>query len=137
MSLTDVLKPVAVALDSTSRSEVVAAAWEAFDVAERVADAIAFEDGSDELQALVAAQASAAGRSLLPLPESGRPLDVPAPSPGTEGLAPYVDLLRRAQAALERVAAGPGAEEDSRAVLRQAAGEAGTAAEALLVTREG
>ncbi|MGC8923527.1 hypothetical protein AB7952_33430 [Streptomyces sp. PG2] len=137
MSLTDVLKPVAVALDSTSRSEVVAAAWEVFDVAERVADAIAFEDGSDELQALVAAQASAAGRSLLPLPESGRPLDVPPPTSGAEGLAPYVDLLRRAQAALERVAAGPGAEEDSRAVLRQAAGEAGTAAEALLVTREG
>ncbi|MFI1392544.1 hypothetical protein [Streptomyces griseoaurantiacus] len=66
MSLADVLEPVAVALDSTSRSEVVAAAWEALDVAERVADAITFEDGSDELQALVAAQASAAGSPVAP-----------------------------------------------------------------------
>lgn len=137
MSLPEVLKPVNVALGSTSRSAVVAAAWEAFDVAERVADAVAFEDGSEELQALVAAQASAAGRSLLPLPESGRPLDVPPLTPGAEGLVPFVNLLRRAQAALERVAAEPGAEEVSRAVLRQAAGEAGTAAEALLAIREG
>jgi hypothetical protein len=52
MSLPEVLKPVDVALDSTSRAEVVAAVWEAFDVAEQVADAVAFEDGSGELQAL-------------------------------------------------------------------------------------
>lgn len=77
MSLPEVLKPVGVALDSTSRAEVVAAVWEAFDVAERVADAVAFEDGSGELQALVAARASTVGRSLLPPPESGRPVDVP------------------------------------------------------------
>lgn len=136
MSLTEMLKPLDAALDSTDRPQIMAAAWEAFDVAERVADAVAFEEGSDELQALIAAQASAAGRDLLPLPESGQPIDVPSPSPGAEGLAPYVSLLHHAQAALERMSTEPGVEDDGRAVMREAAGKAATAAGALLATRE-
>ncbi|WP_395575776.1 hypothetical protein [Streptomyces sp. BK79] len=137
MSLPHVLKPLDAALDATDRSEAMAAAWEAFAVAEQVADAVAFEEGGDELQALVAAQASAAGRSLLPLPGSGRPVDVvPRPSPGADGLAPYVELLRHVQAALEQVAAGPGMGEEGRAVVREAAGKAAVAADALLATRE-
>ncbi|MDX2839280.1 hypothetical protein PV377_09845 [Streptomyces ipomoeae] len=123
-------------MDSTDRSQAVAAAWEAFDVAAQVADTIAFEDGSDELQALIAAQASAEGRSLLPLPESGHPVDVPPLSPGAEGLTPLVSLLRRAQAALERMSGEPGVEEGGRAMMREAADKAATAAGALLAVRE-
>ncbi|MGZ3113531.1 hypothetical protein [Streptomyces sp. H62] len=137
MPLPDVLKPLDAALDSTDRSEAMAAAWEALAVAEKVADAVAFEEGGDELQALIAAQASAAGRSLLPLPSTGRPVDVPPPPPGAQGLAPYVELLRHVQAALEHAAAAPGTEEDGRAVAREAAGKAATAADALLAAREG
>lgn len=48
-----------------------------------------------------------------------------------------MNLLHRVRAALERVAAEPGVEEDGRAVLREAAGEAATAAGALLAIREG
>ncbi|MFC7841860.1 hypothetical protein [Streptomyces sp. NPDC057382] len=123
-------------MDSTDRSRVMVAAWETFDVAERVAGAVAFEEGSDELRALIAAQASAAGRDLLPLPETGQPIDVPSPSPGAEGLAPYVHLLQHAREALERTAAGPGLAEEGRAVMQEAADKAATAAEALLATRE-
>ncbi len=136
MSLPDRLKPLDSALDSTDRAQVMAAAWEAFAVAEQVADEVAFEEGGDELQAVIAAQASAAGRSLLPLPGAGRPVDVPPLSPGAEGLAPYVELLRHVQATLERAAAEPGAEEDGRTAVREAAGKAATAAGALLATRE-
>ncbi|MER5182646.1 hypothetical protein ABT009_30570 [Streptomyces sp. NPDC002896] len=136
MILPDVLKPLDAALDATDRTQVLAAAWETFDVAEQVADAVAFEDSSDELQALVAAQASSAGQILLPLPESGRPIDVPAPAQGAEGLAPYVSLLRHAQVALERMAAEPEVEEDGRAVLQEAADKAAIAAEALAAVRE-
>ncbi|MFB7090778.1 hypothetical protein [Streptomyces sp. NPDC056296] len=130
------LKPLGAALDSTDRAQVMAAAWEAFAVAEEVADAVAFEEGGDELQALIAAQASAAGRSLLPLPGSGHPVDVPPLSPGAKGLAPYVELLRHVQATLEHAAAEPGTDEDGRAAVREAAGKAATAAGALLATRE-
>lgn len=136
MSLPDMLKPLDAALDSTDRSQVVTAVWEAFDVAARVADTVAFEDGSDELQALIAAQASAAGRSLLPLPESGHPIGVPPLLPGAEGLAPYVSLLRHAQAALEHMSVEPGVEEGGPAVMREAADKAATAAVALLAVRE-
>lgn len=136
MPLPDTLKPLDAALDSTDRSQAVAAVWEAFDVAARVADTVAFEDGSDELQALIAAQASAAGRNLLPLPESGRPVDVPSLPPGAAGLAPYASLLSHAQAALERMAGEPGVEEGGRAAMREAADKAATAAGALLATRE-
>ncbi|MFD5299601.1 hypothetical protein ACFWJU_30915 [Streptomyces mutabilis] len=136
MSLPDRLKPLDAALESTDRAQIMAAAWEAFAVAERVADDAAFEEGGDELQAMIAAQASAAGRSLLPLPGSGRPVDVPPLSPGAEGLAPYVELLRHVQAALEHAAAEPGTEEGSREAVREAAGKAATAAGALLATRE-
>ncbi|MEJ1202804.1 hypothetical protein V9L24_36985 [Streptomyces sp. CCNWLW230] len=130
------LKPLDAALDSTDRAQVMAAAWEAFAVAERVADDAAFDDDGDELQALIAAQASAAGRSLLPLPGSGHPVDVPPLSPGAEGLAPYVELMRHVQATLERAAAEPGTDEGGRAAVREAAGKAATAAGALLATRE-
>ncbi|MGW1674585.1 hypothetical protein [Streptomyces sp. NPDC002324] len=114
----------------------MAAAWEAFDVAVRVADAAAFEEGSDELQALLAAQVGAEGRNLLPLPERGQPIDVPPLSPGVDGFTPYVSLLRRAQTALERLAVVPGETASGQEVMQAAAGKAATAAGALLAVRE-
>lgn len=136
MSLPSILKPLDEALDSADRSQVLAAAWEAFAAAEWVADSVAFEEGSDEVQALIAAQASAAGRNLLPLPGSGHPVNVPSPPPGADSLAPYATLLRHVQAALEQAAANPGPDDGGRAAAQEAASKAATAAEALLATRE-
>ncbi|MFC7885288.1 hypothetical protein ACFUVV_25930 [Streptomyces sp. NPDC057376] len=136
MSLPNILKPLEDALDSADQSQVLAAAWEAFAAAEWVAHFIAFEEESDEVQALIAAQASTAGRSLLPLPESGHPIDVPPPPPGADGLTPYATLLRRVQAALEEAAAGRGPDDGWHAAAQEAASKAAIAAEALLATRE-
>lgn len=90
-------------LESDDAAAVLAAVWGAFTVATEVADAIAFEEGSDEMQALSAAQQCMAGRDLLPLPQSGLPVEVPAPAPGAAGLDPYVRLLEHAQKALVRL----------------------------------
>ncbi|TNM25894.1 hypothetical protein [Streptomyces sedi] len=68
------------ALASPRPEEMLAAAWEAFDVGLGLADAAAWEDGLDELQAVVAGQLCAEGRALLPLPVHGRPITPPAPS---------------------------------------------------------
>ncbi|GAA5216832.1 hypothetical protein [Streptomyces thinghirensis] len=136
MSLPNILKPLEDALASADRPQILAAAWEVFAAAERVADSVAFEEGSDEVQALIAAQASAAGRSLLPLPGSGHPVNVPPPPPGADSLTPYVKLLRHVQAALEHAAVSPGPDDGGRAAAQEAASKAATAAEALLATRE-
>ncbi|WP_327278440.1 hypothetical protein OG609_44325 [Streptomyces sp. NBC_01224] len=65
------------ALESAELSGVLAAAWDTFDLVERVADAVTWDGGGDELEAMTAAQACSAGRQLLPLPEHGRPYDLP------------------------------------------------------------
>ncbi|MCX5338700.1 hypothetical protein [Streptomyces atratus] len=64
------------ALAPAELSGVLAAAWDAFDLVERVADAVTWDGGGDELGALIAAQACSAGRRLPPLPEQ------PGPRPG-------------------------------------------------------
>ncbi|MFE4336251.1 hypothetical protein ACFRQM_44955 [Streptomyces sp. NPDC056831] len=58
-----------------------------------------------KLEAMTAAQACSAGHQLLPLPEHGRPYDLPPVPPGAAALVPHVRLLRLVQAALDRVAA--------------------------------
>ncbi|MFD3872831.1 hypothetical protein [Streptomyces sp. NPDC058623] len=62
-------------------------------VATKVADTITFDEGSDVLRALFVAQQCMAGRGLLPLPQSGSPVQVAAWAPGAAGLDPYVRLL--------------------------------------------
>ncbi|MET9956005.1 hypothetical protein ABZ135_31295 [Streptomyces sp. NPDC006339] len=120
-------------LASFEPQQVLVAAWDAFDVVGRVADAIAWEPEADELHALAAAQACAAGRALLPLPEFGRPMDTPAVAAGPEGLAPWVDLLHQVSAALVRLNDEQSA--DARAVLTEAARHAAVGAEALAAVR--
>ncbi|MFE9636612.1 hypothetical protein [Streptomyces sp. NPDC006463] len=63
-------------LDSEDTAAVLSAVWDMFTVATKGADAITFEEGSDELQAMLAAQQCMAGRDLLPLPQSGTPVEV-------------------------------------------------------------
>ncbi|MEU2134149.1 hypothetical protein [Streptomyces sp. NPDC018352] len=115
-------------------SGVLAAAWDAFDLVGRVADAVTWDGGGDELEAMVAAQACSAGRQLLPLPEHGRPYDLPPVPPGAAALVPHVQLLRLVQAALDRVAAAEAGE--GRAVLERAAGHARSGADALAAVRD-
>ncbi|MCX4799841.1 hypothetical protein OG497_39035 [Streptomyces sp. NBC_01242] len=121
------------ALESAELSGVLAAAWDAFDLVERVADAVTWDGGGDELEAMIAAQACSAGRRLLPLPEHGRPYDLPPVPPGAAALVPHVRLLRLVQAALDRVAATEAGE--GRTVLEQAAGHARSGADALAAVR--
>ncbi|TLQ38940.1 hypothetical protein [Streptomyces marianii] len=121
------------ALFSPDPAHVLAAAWDAFDAAGQVADAVAWEPGSDELQALFAAQSCAAGRALLPLPESSRPTGVSTPDAGPAGLEPWVTLLRRVHEALTRLSTEQSAED--RTVLEEAARHAAAGADALAIVR--
>ncbi|MFD9607664.1 hypothetical protein [Streptomyces sp. NPDC059970] len=82
---------------------------------------------------MTAAQASSAGRQLLPLPEHGRPYDLPPVPPRAAALVPHVRLLRLVQAALGRLAATEVGE--GQAVLEQAAGHARSGADALATVR--
>ncbi|HEY9373105.1 hypothetical protein [Streptomyces sp.] len=120
-------------LGSSEPRQVLAASWDAFDVARRVASTVAWEGGSDELQALAASQSCMAGRALLPLPESGRPLETPVIAAGPEGLDPWVDLLHEVRDALVRLSDEQSAE--ARAVLIEAAGHADAGARALATVR--
>lgn len=129
------MRDLEAALDSGDSSTVLAAGWEAFDLAGRVADSVTW-DGGDELQAMAAAQAASAGRSLLPLPGTGRPHDVPRVPPGADGLVPYADLMRHLHAALIRLARHADVSAETQAVLREAAGHAAAAADALAAVWE-
>ncbi|MEU8526637.1 hypothetical protein AB0C77_13755 [Streptomyces sp. NPDC048629] len=121
-------------LASANPLEVLAAAWDAFDVAHRVASAVTWEDGADELQALVASQSCMDGRTLLPLPESGRPLETPDIAAGPEGLDPWVDLLHEVRDALVRL--GDGESVEARAFLGEVAGYAEAGASSLAAVRD-
>lgn len=134
---TSALMELEAQLDSEDTVAVLSAVWDVFTVATEVADAITFEEGSDELQAMMAAQQCTAGRDLLPLPQSGRPVEVTVPAPGAAGLEPYVRLLEHAQRSLVRLAAtadsvGEGAER----ALSAATTLASRAAAALAAVRE-
>lgn len=122
-------------LDSEGAAAVLAAAWDAFGVAAELCDGITFEDGSDELQAMVAAQKCVAGQALLPLPETGGPVAAAPPGPGAAGLDPYVRLLERVSGSLTRVSAGAPGTETAQALVRAAELAAG-AAVALAAVRE-
>ncbi|MBT2478136.1 hypothetical protein [Streptomyces sp. ISL-94] len=90
-------------LDSEDTAVVLAAAWDVFGVTAELCDSITFEEGSDELQAMLAAQKCAAGRDLLPLPQTGTPVTAPPPGPGAAGLDPYVRLLEHTRQSLDRL----------------------------------
>ncbi|MFD3809312.1 hypothetical protein ACFWTC_38630 [Streptomyces sp. NPDC058619] len=133
---TSVLMGLDARLDSEEAAAVLAAAWDAFGVAAELCDGITFEESSDELQAMVAAQQCVAGQALLPLPETGGPVAAAPPGPGAAGLDPYVRLLEHVSGSLTRVsAAGAHGTETAQALVRAAELAAG-AAVALAAVRE-
>ncbi|MCY1655518.1 hypothetical protein AB0K64_29110 [Streptomyces sp. NPDC053741] len=117
-------------LASRDPSTVLAGAWDALDLGARVADAITWEETSDELLALTAAQECSAARALLPLPGTGRPVPLEASEiqAGPGGLAPYAGLLERTYRALAGLA-----EQDVQ--LSEAAEHAAAAARSLAAVR--
>ncbi|MFC9295756.1 hypothetical protein ACFTWH_10900 [Streptomyces sp. NPDC057011] len=120
-------------LDSEDTAASLAAAWDVLGMTAELCDAITFDEHSDELQAMVAAQKCSEARDLLPLPTTGRPTTAPPPEPGAAGLVPYVRLLEHVGAALARLAAGlSGAEAQA---LGRAGELAAGAAAALAVVR--
>ncbi|MFF6862378.1 hypothetical protein [Streptomyces ardesiacus] len=127
---------LATALVDTGRVDVVlGAAWDALDVVGRLADTLTFDEGSDEMQAMLVGIKCADGRRLLPLPEHGRPLEPGAPGPGRAGLEPYGALLRHVDAALRRLASVPECATDAQQ-LALVADHAAAAADLLMTVRQ-
>ncbi len=122
------------ALDTGEADAVFSAAWDAFDIVGRLADALALDEGSDEMQALLTGIKCTEGRSLLPPPENGRPRETPTPRPGRAGLEPYEALLRHVEVALRRLASVPDGAGDAEQ-LDLVADHAATAADLLMTVR--
>ncbi|MDT0267648.1 hypothetical protein RM844_15275 [Streptomyces sp. DSM 44915] len=125
--------PTPTSLDDLSRAladprpeVVLTACWQAFDVGLELAHAVAWQDGFDELQALVTTQLCAEGRSLLPLPRDGDPVTPPAASPATANRC--AELLDGVRAALTSLTDSPELPAES---LRQTAALAQQAAQSL------
>ena len=93
------------ALSSSQPTEILCACWEAFDLGERAADAVAWTEGFDELQALYAAERCTAGRALFFPPQAG---ESPAlPEPPEEALRAAAELLRQVHQALTGLTGHP------------------------------
>lgn len=123
------------ALDDDQADVVLSAAWDAFDVVGRLVDALALDEGSDEMQAVLAGIKCAEGRRLLPPPENGRPLGTPTPCPGRAGLEPYAALLRHIDVALRRLSSVPECAGDAEQ-LDAVADHAAAAADLLMAIRQ-
>ncbi|MFF9863277.1 hypothetical protein ACIPH4_34205 [Streptomyces tendae] len=127
---------LATALDDVGRVDVVlGAAWDAFDVVGQLADALALDKSSDEMQAMLVGIKCADARRLLPPPEHRRPLELGTPGPGSVGLEPYGALLRHVEAAMRRLASVPDCADD-REQLTLVAGHAVAAADLLMTVRQ-
>lgn len=122
-------------LDSEDAAAVLAAAWGVFGMTTKLAHSITFDEGSDELQAMIASQQCSEGQDRLPLPETGSPVTAPPPEPGAVGLAPYVRLLEHVSDALTRLSAGEVADEASARALVEVGELASGAAVALSFVR--
>lgn len=129
------LTDLTTALSSEHPSDVLAAAWDTFDVMCRVANVLAFDEPGDDVQAMLTSIQCAEARNLLPLPATGSPLDIPVPGPGRTGLEPYAVLLRHLETALRRLAALPELAVDAEQ-LTDVAERATTAARLLMTIRQ-
>lgn len=118
-----VLQALAASLDSDDMQQVMAAVWNLFDVGERLADVLAWQDGVDPVQARAAAQSCRLALRYLTAPSFGRP--VATPHPGPDAAADYARLLERA-ARLLHDPAGTTIQPDPAA--RRTAGEHAVAA---------
>lgn len=124
------------ALDVDQGGAVLSAAWDAFDVVGRLSAALAFDEDSDEVQAMLARIKCTEGRRLLPPPENGRALETPAVCPGRAWLEPYGALLRHVGAALRRQLASVPEWADDAEPLNLAADYAAVAADHLMTVRQ-
>ncbi|MEV8534707.1 hypothetical protein [Streptomyces sp. NPDC051211] len=134
---TSALTDLGAQLDSEDAATVLAAVWDVLTLTAELADAITFEEGSDELQAMVVAQKCSQARDRLPLPARGEPVQATAPPPGAVGLEPYVHLLERARDSVVRL--GTTADqvgEGAKGSLDEVASLAAGAAVALAAVRE-
>jgi hypothetical protein len=120
-------------LRSTNPIDVLNASWEVFDLGERAAGDVVWHHDFDEIQALGAAQACSAGRALLPLPNTGRPLQLPGtPEENANACAALLQAVHQALTSLP-FHSEPHHPED----LATAAALAKEAAEALTPLRTG
>ncbi|MEU7554073.1 hypothetical protein AB0B01_17330 [Streptomyces sp. NPDC044571] len=122
-------------LDSDDTLTVLAAAWDVFTLAAQLSSAITFEEGSDELQAMIATQKCIEGRSRLPLPTTGEPVPAPDPAPGAAALTPYVQLLKHVGRSLTHLAATAEGSEEGKHSLVLTSELAEGAAAALVAVR--
>lgn len=98
MAATTSLTELHEALRSDEPKDVLDASWEAFDLGIQAADAVAWIDGFDELQALVAGQICLAGRAMFFPPQDGSP--PPLPESREEALSRCAALLIHVHEAL-------------------------------------
>jgi hypothetical protein len=134
MSFPTTLNELHVVLKSADPIDVLHASWETFDLGERAADGVAWRDDFDDIQSLGAAQACSAGRALLPLPETGRPL--PLLENPEESVSACAVLLQEVHRALSSLSSESPAGASLRpADLTAAAALAKEAAEALATLR--
>jgi hypothetical protein len=125
------VEDLAVALAGERPEAVLAASWDVLDLAQRVADAVTWEEGFDELHAMAAAEACASGLAGLLPPGDGQPVGVPGDP--SIAVAPCVELLELAARRLTAVAQR---EPASASRLRELAGHAAGAGRALKLVRE-
>jgi hypothetical protein len=124
------MEDLAAALAGGRAEGVLAASWDVLDVAQRVADAVTWAEGFDEVQAMAAAEACAAGLAGLLPPGDGEPVGVPGDL--SIAVAPCVELLELAARRLTAVAER---EPAAASRLREVAGHAAGAGRALRVVR--
>ncbi|GHC27279.1 hypothetical protein GCM10010348_61490 [Streptomyces anthocyanicus] len=105
------------ALGSGQDDGVLSAAWYAFDAGGQLADVLARDENQDEIQAMLLGIKCMEGRALLPLPESGGPLEPLAECADRARLEPYGVLLRHVDAALRRLASVPGWADDAEQLI--------------------
>ncbi|MFD3874299.1 hypothetical protein [Streptomyces sp. NPDC058623] len=115
-------------LDSGDTSAALAAVWDVLDLVTELCDRITFDEGCDELQAMIAAQQCVEARDLLPLPTSGETVAPSTPAPGAAGLAPYAHLLGHVSETLTRLSAADLLAVDASSLRRAAELSAGAAA---------
>lgn len=101
-------------LDAAETDEQMTACWYGFDLGMRLADAVTWEEGVDEVATFAAGSACATGRSLLPLPTGGTPVPLDAVTPRDaaallERVASVLDAAARRADAPDEIAAWHGA----------------------------
>jgi hypothetical protein len=124
------MEDLAAALAGERAEVVLAASWDVLDLAQRVADAVTWAEGFDELNAMAAAEACATGLAGLLPPGDGQSVEVLG-DPST-AVASCVELLELAARRLTAVAQREPADASR---LREVASHAAGAGRAMKLVR--